>query len=60
VAALLAQAPPGELAKAWVQARQRAQTAGAGLVQGLGQGLSQGGQAVARTAGQVANACPAC
>jgi hypothetical protein len=37
VAALLAQAPPGELAKAWVQARQRAQTAGAGLVQGLGQ-----------------------
>jgi len=58
VAALLAQAPPGELAKAWALARQRAQTAGAGLVQGLGQGLSQGGQTVARTAGQVAQRLP--
>ena len=58
MAALLSQAPPGELAKAWVRARQRAQTAGDGLVQGLAHGVSLGGEAVVRTAGQVAQRLP--
>ncbi|MCO5975403.1 TerB family tellurite resistance protein [Ideonella oryzae] len=58
VAALLAQAPPGELAKAWMLARHRAQAAGSSLQQGVGKGLSTGGQAVVRTAAKVAERLP--
>lgn len=58
VAALLTQAPPGELAKAWTLARHRAQAAGSGLQQGVSKGLSTGGQAVVRTASKVAERLP--
>lgn len=58
VAALLAQAPPGELAKAWTLARHHAQAAGSGLQQGVSKGLSTGGQVVARTASKVAERLP--
>lgn len=58
VATLLTQAPPGELAKAWTLARHRAQAAGSSLQQGVGKGLSTGGQAVVRTAAKVAERLP--
>ncbi|WP_374432241.1 tellurite resistance TerB family protein [Ideonella dechloratans] len=58
VAALLTQAPPGELAKAWTLARHHAQTAGSGLQQGVSKGLSTGGQVVVRTASKVAERLP--
>lgn len=58
VAALLTQAPPGELAKAWTLARHHAQAAGSGLQQGVSKGLSTGGQVVVRTASKVAERLP--